>query len=323
MFNLPRMSEPIPTKVDIFDGCRKFINRFDEDHALGFGLLSGYRGSFEEFLSLRRSVWPDAQFYHPDFSRQRMLLAVGIAGDFNNAWVAAPMCRSVLRLDNDTAQNNMHFHIHTDTGYTFFHGLAMKIGQTHGTKSAEEWHTLIRDILRHLADAKFLSQPSIVKYASEGVSVTNTPLEFLIQESLKARLGSYDQHATIRSTDSTAVLTGCERSIFAWLADLHEGGIDLQIYGENETEHFRHPALSRVEPYLSNGRTYHYFKRSYGTERTYVYSVRLINFHYGRIPTDWKFWWSEPSDEFSGDFWSLVELSNQETAMSVPGAWVD
>lgn len=323
MFNLPRMSEPIPTKADIFDGCRKFINRFDEDHALVFGLLSCYQGSFEEFLSLRRSVWPDALFYHPDFSWQRMLLAVGIACDFNNTWVAAPMCRSVLGLDNDTAQNNMHFHIRTDMGSTFFHGLAMKIGQTHGTKSAGEWRTLLRDVLRHLADARFLSQPSTVKYVSGGVSVTKTPLEFLIHESLNARLGSYKQHATIRSTDSTAVLAGCERSIFAWLADFYEGGIDLQVYGENEKEHVRHPELSRVEVCLSNETTYHYSRSTDGFERTHLYRVRLINFHYDRIPAHWKFWWSEPSDGFAGEFWSLVELRNQEAVMSVPGAWVD
>lgn len=322
-FDPRHQSGRISSKVDMVDGCQKFIGQLDQDHTLVFGLLSCYKGSIEEFLRLRRSAWPDSLFYHTDFSRQRMLLAVGIACDLNNAWGSAPMCRSVLGLDNDTAQTNMHFNVHTDTGDTFFHGLAMKVGRTHGTKSAEEWHTLIRDVLGHLADVGVLSQPAKATYYSEGAWVTKTPLAFLIQESLNARLGSYEQHVTIRSTDSTAVLTGCERAIFAWLADLYEGGMDLQIYGENEKEHFRHPELPRVEAYLSNGTIYDYCRSSYGKERARVFYVRLINFHYGRLPAHWKFWWSEPSDEFAGDFWSLVELSNQETVMNVPGAWVD
>lgn len=50
---------------------------------------------------------------------------------------------------------------------------------------------------------------------------------------------------------------------------------------------------------------------------------QLLNFQYGRSPTDWKFWWREPSDEFAGDFWWMVEMESRIAMRNVPGAWVD
>ena len=35
--------------------------------------------------------------------------------------------------------------------------------------------------------------------------------------------------------------------------------------------------------------------------------TRLINLQYGTRPGDWIFWLSEPTDEFAGDFWSMIE----------------
>lgn len=306
------------------DSCRESIGRFDEDHTAIFSILSGHKVStgIDDFLSLRRSVWPDSLFYRPDLSLQRMLIAVGIASDCNNTWVAAPLCRSVLGLDDGTVADIMHFHVQTDMGYTLFHGLAMKIGKSHGTETAGEWHALTRDVLRHLADIRVLSQPRSIRMSSRG-----TPLSMLISEGLRARMGFCPQHVAIHPTNSAAVLAGCEKSIFAWLADLHEAGIDLNLYGKNEKEHF----LRRFEDCLFEGMTYQYSTPELCAItpdnlklcRSHWYWVRLINFHYGRFPTDWKFWWSEPSDEFAGHFWSLVESGHQEGIMIVPGAWVD
>lgn len=318
--------EVTPPRVEVFDSCRKFIGRVDEDHTLILSLLCRYMRSIDEFLALRRSVWPDSRFYHPDHWRQRMLIAVGIACDLGNMWRAAPMCRSVLGLDNGIAQNDMHFDVHTYFGHTLFHGLAMKVGSTHGTDYAVEWHTLIRDILRHFSDInRVLSQRSTSRICSEEASWTMTPFSMLIWEGVRARMGSYRQQVTVRSTNSAAVLAGCEKTLYAWLADLYEGGIDLQLYGKNEKDHFKRQEISRRRGYPSSGMTYDYFSHGPFPRQgpSYVYGVRLINFHYGRLPTDWQFWWSEPSDEFVGDFWCLVESRDQEPVMSVPGAWID
>lgn len=315
-------SEPIWPRDEVVDSCRKFIGRFDEDQPLIFSLLSSYNLSIDEFLRIRRSIWPDSQFYSPDFSLQRMLIAVGIVCDLNNEWIAAPMCRLVLGLDNGTMQNNMPFHVQTDLGQTFFHGLARKVGITHGTKTAGEWHTLFRDVLGHLANIRDLSQHGCQKGSGDAL-VSVTPLSDLISQGLEARIGACRQHVTIRPTDSAAVLAGCEKSISAWLADLYESGIDLQLYGQNEKEHFLHQEVFRWEGYPLNGMMYSYLDSSYKTGHEHVYWVRLINFHFGRFPSDWKFWWSEASDAFAGDFWHLVESGNTEAVVNVPGAWVD
>ncbi|KAL1848317.1 hypothetical protein Daus18300_013643 [Diaporthe australafricana] len=99
------------------------------------------------------------------------------------------------------------------------------------------------------------------------------------------------------------------------------GGIDLLQYGRNEKKIFRELSYLDEEPmflFWSNPHVETRFRTGYRTH--------LINFQYGRFPTDWKFWWCEPSDEFSGDFWSLVEPQHDEAIMDVlgvPGAWVD
>ncbi|RYP89920.1 hypothetical protein DL770_003941 [Monosporascus sp. CRB-9-2] len=46
-------------------------------------------------------------------------------------------------------------------------------------------------------------------------------------------------------------------------------------------------------------------------------SIRLMGYKYGPEPEDWDVYWSEPTDEFAGDFWELVE----NPPLQVPGAW--
>lgn len=298
------------------EDCRNFIRRFEKDDRVICSLLFSYVGPIDEFLKLRRSIWPDMQFYHSDFSWQRMHIAVATACGLNNMWTAAPLCRSVLGLDNGAAQNHMHFSVSTETSDTLIHGLAMKIGMTNGTETAEEWRTILRDVLGYSTDIGILSHNGPRTYSDEAL-VSLTPFSMLITQSLLAEVGTCRKHVTIRPTDSAAVLADCEKAIFAWLDDLYVSRIDLQVYGENEKDHFLHQEVSRCEGYPLNGMTYSYL------DSDHIYNVRLINFHYGRFPTDWKFWWSETSDEFAGDFWSLLESRDREAVRNVPGAWVD
>lgn len=251
-----------------------------------------------------------------------MHIAVAIACGPDDMWIGAPLCRSVLGLDNGVAPNHMHFSVSTETADTLFHGLAMKIGRMNGTEEAEEWRTLLRDVLGYSADVGDLSHSGPQTFSDEAL-VSVTPLSELISESLDAKLDPYWQDVTIRPTDSEAVLAGCEKAILAWLDDLYVSGIDLQVYGKNEKDHFLHQEVFRWEGYPLNGMTYSYRGMICKSDSGHIYNVRLINFHYGRFPTDWKFWWSEPSDQFAGEFWSLVESRNQDSVMSVPGAWVD
>ncbi len=55
--------------------------------------------------------------------------------------------------------------------------------------------------------------------------------------------------------------------------------------------------------------------------------IRLINLHYGAQPEDWSFWLSEQTDEFAGDFWSMIENplkfdgENRPLVSKMPGSW--
>lgn len=300
---------------EMVGNCREFIRRFDEDDILIYALLSSYDGTFDEFLSLRRSVWPDSHFYHLDFSWKRMQIAVAMACEYSVAPAAPAMCRSVLGLDNGTAQNNLNFRVRTQFSKTFFHGLATKIVRTNEGENLGGWRTLTRDVLRHLADIRDLSQHRDEQRVWKSCSPLLTPLLMLIEVGIKEQPAPLGLHRAIRSTRSAAILSRCEKSIFAWLSDLYEGGIDLMLYGTNEKEHFRDPKC------LPTGLAILYSRPPRFSDT--VYRVRLINFQYGRLPTDWKFWWTEPSDRFAGDFWRLVESASRRAAMSVPGAWVD
>jgi len=64
--------------------------------------------------------------------------------------------------------------------------------------------------------------------------------------------------------------------------------------------------------------------------KTFPISFELISFTYGPRPEDWKFWFSEPSDPYAGDFWAMVEEGrpwiDDEEAMGdhpqpMPGSW--
>ena len=89
-----------------------------------------------------------------------------------------------------------------------------------------------------------------------------------------------------------------------WLEDLQSCGVDLLEYGKKEKELHGHytEVLGDCRSY-SNGCT-----------------LRLVGFTYGASPEDWKVWFSEPTDEYAGDFWWLVEQPDEKP---MPGMWVD
>lgn len=87
-----------------------------------------------------------------------------------------------------------------------------------------------------------------------------------------------------------------------WLEDLELCGIDLCEYGRKEKDLFDQSRVSR-EFITYDGHTFH-----------------LVNFTFGASPSDWQFYFLEPTDEFAGDFWSLVEEPEEKV---MPGMWVD
>lgn len=99
-----------------------------------------------------------------------------------------------------------------------------------------------------------------------------------------------------------------EEALLTWLQTLQGFGIDLERYGKTEHKLFYQESSSwRNLEFLIPGR---------GEE---VYPLRLIGLQVGPEPEDWKVWLSEPSDEFAGDFWDMLEHPER----TIPGAWDD
>lgn len=299
---------------------RKLIGRLDDDDNLRLSFLSGFEGTFDEFTSLRSSTWPNDRFCHTEFSQQRMRFAISIACARTNAMAAPSMIRSVLQLDSRKSQATLDLCTCNSFRMTIFHGLSRKIAITAGTQDSADWHHLTCDILTHVTDVRVLTQDSDsmlpLKFMDTG---GRTALKLLIFESIY--MGSQSRRPGVKGP--SAVIHFCERIIVAWLEDLYKSGIDLAEYGRNEkcchlsdSIHTATGVFPSVFAHTVGGFAIfdHY---------TLLCSLRLVNFQYGRLPTEWKFWWAEPSDKFAGDFWRLIELDSTTAAMSVPGAWVD
>ncbi|KAI1094010.1 hypothetical protein F5B19DRAFT_82152 [Rostrohypoxylon terebratum] len=98
--------------------------------------------------------------------------------------------------------------------------------------------------------------------------------------------------------------------LVSWLEVLEQAGIDLVEYGRCEYELFIRYAercFDVSESYLSDRRELPF---------SHIY---LVGFKFNEKPTDWEFYWDEPTDEFAGDFWELVE----DRPLRIPGSWVD
>ncbi len=104
-----------------------------------------------------------------------------------------------------------------------------------------------------------------------------------------------------------------------WLLTLQQTGVDILQYGIKE-RHLHHSGLvckdfsrrQRTVKVGGHGKTTQAVNSSYGT-------LRLIAIEPAALPADWRLWWSEPTDEFAGEFWGMCERVTPTT----PGAWVN
>jgi len=116
-----------------------------------------------------------------------------------------------------------------------------------------------------------------------------------------------------------------------WLEDLLYAGIDLVQYGALESMALQKRWPMNQEPTLDCACSR--YNSSCSWPRTCIRTnkcrspTRLINLHYGPRPEDWIFWLSEPTDEFTGEFWSMIEDPSENEAeeclmeFQMPGSW--
>lgn len=95
----------------------------------------------------------------------------------------------------------------------------------------------------------------------------------------------------------------------SWISTLYDSGVDLIAYGLRERSTWSPLEIDRTNM-ISDLRDpcYYYFGQQ-----------RFIGFDYGQSPKDWILWENEPTDEFAGEFWSMLEIKEE----IMPGTWID
>lgn len=98
------------------------------------------------------------------------------------------------------------------------------------------------------------------------------------------------------------------RTFVMWLRVIRQAGIDLNTYGEYEHQHLVNSNVSQeiMRPLNS----------TYGCSPSVF---RIVGFTYGSEPEDWEVFWNEPTDQFAGHFWRLIE----DPPVHIPGSWDD
>jgi len=113
-----------------------------------------------------------------------------------------------------------------------------------------------------------------------------------------------------------------------WLCSLEQAGVNLSSYGRKEKALIESGRL-KVDFIFEYDL---HIKEYWGNSSIVPMSLHLIGFEYGPKPDNWKFWISDPTDEFVGDFWHLIgdtwevmgEVPLNETPWeTMAGAWID
>jgi hypothetical protein len=117
-----------------------------------------------------------------------------------------------------------------------------------------------------------------------------------------------------------------EMIMMDWLEILSDCGIELEAYGRWETIHFqdKDKDLDLVwhEKRISSSNVW---VLPFCARR----GLRFVGFTFGPRLQDWDFGFSEPSDEFAGEFWLMIEEGRTWNTVNegsgfrqtIPGAW--
>jgi hypothetical protein len=104
-----------------------------------------------------------------------------------------------------------------------------------------------------------------------------------------------------------------DRAMGFWVSALHDSGVDLKEYGQRESLIWASLGESGEDKaeyieYTTGGTSDYYFG-----------DRRLLGFCYGPFPEDWRVWENEPTDEFAGDFWLMLD----KIVEVMPGTWIE
>ncbi|KAJ5798310.1 uncharacterized protein N7503_007606 [Penicillium pulvis] len=302
--NPPRKSQPILPLLRLL--CQ-FENESQEDPEDVFlRSFHRFRGTAEEFNFLQQACCP-LFFTLSDEERIRFAIMELGACLSRNLWNGPSIIRAIL---NGISFTTSKFEVVSATLSNFevppgigpFIGGAHMITLPHGvaycmgcTKIDSNWpHDAIKDRAMkqkvyeewYMMFREMLDNGLHIHKAMNGLTLLQAFIDGCLQVS-KPLQGSLTKK--------------CNEALRALLRDLQGAGVNLKDFGERE------------ELILQDQGGYIDF-RTFG--RSWCFVIRLIGFSYGPTPEDWCLWVSEPSDEFVGDFWAMVDRR-----MEMPGGW--
>ncbi|KAI1209621.1 uncharacterized protein F4807DRAFT_460370 [Annulohypoxylon truncatum] len=186
--------------------------------------------------------------------------------------------------------------IYSNTPNPLIRSIAFKMGEGHFDRHAQDWFTFAIDVVRLTPDLH-------TTYLHEDPFLYNV---FLVPGntalmSLATGLFWY----IARRVPWCYFPAEFAEVLISWLEVLKRAGIDLDVYGYRE-----HEIFVKNDQHFFDLRSY--FQPSFS-------AFYLVDFKFGPEPEDWEFYWAEPTDEFAGDFWDLIE----NPPLHIPGSWVD
>ena len=101
-----------------------------------------------------------------------------------------------------------------------------------------------------------------------------------------------------------------QHAIMSWISILSDSGVELREYGLQERSTWKPVEISTK--YIHSGPLDLFSDYYFGNRR-------LITFDYGPSPKDWRIWENEPTDEFAGEFWFMLDKKEE----IMPGTWID
>lgn len=164
--------------------------------------------------------------------------------------------------------------------------------------NTEVWFQFAIEVIRHTPDVHHTSHTYYDPWLAYGEVTALTTL-------LLHALTMFNIHIEVEKIPEPNALP---KSLVLWLRAVRKAGVDLNTYGKRE-----HQLL--VDSNVSQQR-----RMSLNFANNYSVSVfRIVGFTYGPNPEDWKVFWNEPTDQFAGQFWGLIE----NPPLHIPGSWVD
>ncbi|CZR60584.1 uncharacterized protein PAC_10480 [Phialocephala subalpina] len=288
---------------NLLETCRALLGAGADEILIGnTEVLASFEGPLSAFGYLQQQMYPP---FHTMSTVSRLECATRFIGNAIG-WHNTAFILEELLIVGDSIDPEM-VNLANQSGHQIFHRLAAEWVDsskysllTQDDESEERLDdTLHPQIVNELRSSKTSRRESLGyeilfrKLISAGLSVRQvdsdgrTPLSMVLFNG--SRSPWYKDHCNARTKIEWMVSL-----MLDWLRILLQCGIDLQDYGRWESTHFLHREFKLDAIY-----DYKYPHRAF--------QIRLIKFDYGPRPEDWKFWLSEPSDPFVGDFWTLIE----------------